>query len=453
MAEQLDSIEGKLISIDSDASSPSMVEDKAITEKTVVVLGVPRGGTTMVAGIVQRCGISLGNDLPTNLEDQAFVGVPIEDMVLSIAERNRTKSVWGWKYPRAAIYLPIIQEYLINPHYIIVWRDVFASSSRRRHSGESIHDALHWAHKIQEQNIEVTRNLSGPQLMISYEKAILDPVEAANQICDFLDIEKSFSEAAVRGFATPGSYKTNPDTDIRHVEDRALFSFRDNEYVFHITNKNDVVQKQHYLGKLYKQHELELLGQYVSDGQTIVDVGANIGNHTIFFAKSFPHSTVIPIEPSPAAIKILEANITASDCANIDTRFLGEGVSSSAGPALLQRGSANNLGNARITREMRYADLNEQDRNWFQEIRLSKGDDLLCATNVGFIKIDVAGHELEVLRGLGKTIQRCRPTISVTIEDHDLESFHRWMMEASYYEVSNVSTFASCKTYIIQPDL
>ena len=453
MAEQLESIEGKLISIDSDTSSRSMVEDKAITEKTVVVLGVPRGGTTMVAGIVQRCGISLGDDLPTNLEDQAFVGVPIEDMVLTIAERNRTKKVWGWKYPRAAIYLPIIQEYLINPHYIIVWRDVFAASSRRRHRGESMHDALRWAHKIQEQNIEVTRNLSGPQLMISYEKAILDPVEAANQMCDFLDIEKSFSEAAIRGFATPGSYKNNPDTDIRHVEDRALFTSGKYEYVFHVSNRNEIVQKKHYLGKLYKQHELELLQQFISDGDTIVDIGANIGNHTIFFAKNFPNSTVMPIEPSPAAIKILEANITANDCANIDTRFLGEGVSSSSGPALLQRGSANNLGNARVTREMTYADLNEQDRNWFQEIRLSKGDDLLFAIDVGFIKIDVAGHELEVLRGLEKTIERYRPAISVTIEDHDLESFHQWMIGANYHEVSNVSTFANGKTYIIQPDL
>ena len=63
---------------------------------TVVVFGVPRGGTTMMAGVVARCGVDIGSDLPVNLEDQAFVSRSNEQMIETIRERNASTSLWGW---------------------------------------------------------------------------------------------------------------------------------------------------------------------------------------------------------------------------------------------------------------------------------------------------------------------------------------------------------------------
>lgn len=40
-------------------------------------------------------------------------------------------------------------------------------------------------------------------------------------------------------------------------------------------------------------------------------------------------------------------------------------------------------------------------------------------TNVGFIKIDVEGHELAVLRGASKTIEREQPNLMVEVEGND----------------------------------
>ena len=40
--------------------------------RTFVVFGVPRGGTTMVARIVEQLGVPMGQNLPANYEDQAF---------------------------------------------------------------------------------------------------------------------------------------------------------------------------------------------------------------------------------------------------------------------------------------------------------------------------------------------------------------------------------------------
>ena len=418
--------------------------------KTVIVLGAPRGGTTMVAGIVQRCGVSLGDNLPTNLEDQSFVGAPVGDMLKTIEARNKARRIWGWKYPRAAIYLPQIEEHLINPHYIFVWRDIYTTSMRRHKSGRSQHDALSWAHDIQAQNIELARQLDAPQLMISYEKSILDPISTADRICEFLGLEKSYNAAAIRGFVAPGRYKSNPETDIRHYDDRVIFSNDGHEYVFAIDNQNEIVQRYHFSGELYKQAELNILKEYIQDGDLIIDVGANIGNHTLFFAKQFPSSTIIPIEPSPLAGDLLRENVRLNSNENIDTEYIGLGLCSENRSALLQRGPQNNLGSARIADAVSYAKLTEQEQKRFDKVTLVKGDDLFSRKPVRFIKVDAAGHELNVLEGLSATIKINHPKMSVTISDQKLRDFRTWMKQNEYQEICSVHKFAETKSYLIE---
>lgn len=174
---------------------------------TVVVFGVPRGGTTMVAGIVQRCGVDLGSKLPINLEDQAFVGKGIDKMVATIRERDSLDRIWGWKYPRASGYLCELEPHLRNPHYIVVWRDIFANSYRGLKKGSEMIDALKWAHKIQAQNIKVLEALKGPKLLISYEKALLNPVGLSESIMNFVGTKVKIDEDELLKFATPGTYK------------------------------------------------------------------------------------------------------------------------------------------------------------------------------------------------------------------------------------------------------
>lgn len=179
------------------------------TELTLVVLGTPRGGTTMVAGIAQRCGIDIGQNLPDNLEDPDFVEQEQDHMLSAILERNLTKSVWGWKFPRAAAYIPKIQSHLVNPHYIIVWRDIYSASRRRVVKGEDQIAALNWAQSVQEQNLRLIDKLNGPALMVSYARAVSEPAAIANDICEFVGIQPAYDITELYEFALPGSYKSS----------------------------------------------------------------------------------------------------------------------------------------------------------------------------------------------------------------------------------------------------
>lgn len=191
-----------------DIRKPAMVlgQPTQAEPPTVVIFGVTHGGTTMVAGIVQRCGVDLGPDLPHNLEDQAFAYRPLDEMVQTIRERNQG-GVWGWKFPRAASYLSQIHGELRNPHYIVVWRDIKAIAARSVRKGEPVIESLQWAHGVQAQNIRTLQDLPGPALLISYEKAVLDPVGLAEQVQEFLGLEAPLDRDDIAHFARPGTYK------------------------------------------------------------------------------------------------------------------------------------------------------------------------------------------------------------------------------------------------------
>ena len=188
------------------------VASEAEDARTFVVFGVPRGGTTMVARIVEQLGVPMGQDLPTNYEDHAFNFDFMPDefkadrskmrasLIDAIHQRNQSRSVWGWKYPRANIYLNQILEHVRRPHLICVLRDPLASSLRplsrknsRAKSGKItspiklMEQHLAW----QNRNLEIIRKANCPSLICSYEKAITNPVGFVAEMADFIDLGSS----------------------------------------------------------------------------------------------------------------------------------------------------------------------------------------------------------------------------------------------------------------------
>ncbi len=177
-------------------------------ERTIVVLGVPRGGTTMMAGVTQRCGIWLGSGLPGNLEDPDFVKKPMDHMLEAVKKRNAERKVWGWKYPAAVRYLPELHDELRNPHYIIVLRDPLASGLRELRGGDkSLLQALMNKHRLQLQNLQFAKSARAPFLFVSYERAIAHPVKCAEAVARFTGGQVPEDLDELIEFMKPESYK------------------------------------------------------------------------------------------------------------------------------------------------------------------------------------------------------------------------------------------------------
>jgi FkbM family methyltransferase len=146
-------------------------------------------------------------------------------------------------------------------------------------------------------------------------------------------------------------------------------------------------------------YELDLLmkcRELYLPGTAIIDVGANIGNHSIFFG-AIMNAPVYAFEPFPPNHALLELNIAANGLeGQIVTPVcaIGEAV----GVGSLHPGPPTNFGTARVSFGC-------------GETTVRSLDSLAIPGPVGLIKVDVEGAELPVLRGAEGLIHAWLPDI------------------------------------------
>jgi FkbM family methyltransferase len=158
----------------------------------------------------------------------------------------------------------------------------------------------------------------------------------------------------------------------------------------------------------YAPREFATWRPYLPAGGVVLDVGANIGAHTLPFATAVgAGGRVIAIEPQRAlfymlcgtiALGNLQYVITARHCA------MGREPGTVNVP-LLDYGTRNNFGGL----ELRGVDPTQVPCELVPCIPL----DSIRLDRLDFLKIDVEGMELDVLHGGKETITRFRPVISV----------------------------------------
>jgi len=160
------------------------------TPKTIVIMGVARGGTSLVAGTVRELGINLGVRLGENHEDPQFLTKDLDQLRKVIAKRNEKLSTWGWKMPHSIDYIAELQHDLRNPHFIFVWRNTLAAAiSQTRHSDADIHAGLNFAvQRLADMKAAVDK-VEYPTLLINYEQAIANKDAFIDTLAEFLDIE------------------------------------------------------------------------------------------------------------------------------------------------------------------------------------------------------------------------------------------------------------------------
>lgn len=152
------------------------------------------------------------------------------------------------------------------------------------------------------------------------------------------------------------------------------------------------------------ESELELLLRFCRRGDVVVDVGANIGSHTVAFARAVGESgEVVAFEPQRMPFQMLCGNVALNGLGNVRA---------------LQKGAGDQTGRATVPKLSWH-----EPHNW-GAVSLGKpeagGESVEVATLDGLhlescrlIKIDVEGMEPRVIRGAAEVIRRCRPFLFV----------------------------------------
>lgn len=204
------------------------------------------------------------------------------------------------------------------------------------------------------------------------------------------------------------------------------------------TGLNPTLERTQLRGVFFEQRELEGVAAYVPPGAVIVDVGANTGNHTVFFACILMAALVIPLEPNPQAVTVLTATIAANDLTNVDTSRLGVGVGEQSGQMFVQTGRRGHLGTVRLAPQGDLA---------VQVIPL----DALISETVDFIKIDVENMEMAVLSGARQLFGRDRPVALVEVQDDNAMPFLAFIDEL-HYRIERVFADRGYANYLIVPE-
>lgn len=161
---------------------------------------------------------------------------------------------------------------------------------------------------------------------------------------------------------------------------------------------------------LYEKENLALLLALLGamTEPVVLDVGANIGNHTLAFATRA--SAVHAFEPIPRIHALLNRNVGDNGLAHVSVHNLA--LSDTAGSDTIYMVLDGNYG----------ASSFDQRREGTEPVTVNKvvGDSFLAdrgVTRVDLVKIDVEAHEVYVLRGLMQTLRRDLPVITMEWND------------------------------------
>ena len=138
---------------------------------------------------------------------------------------------------------------------------------------------------------------------------------------------------------------------------------------------------------------------------TFIDVGANIGNHSLYFSKI--SKKVFSYEPNPNTYELLKFNTRNIPNINI----FNIGISNKNEKKFLNESNFN-IGDSSIV-SLREKQNFKKDGITVHEINSFKLDDLKDFSNeeISMIKIDVEGHELEVMVGAENLIKKNKPLL------------------------------------------
>jgi FkbM family methyltransferase len=158
----------------------------------------------------------------------------------------------------------------------------------------------------------------------------------------------------------------------------------------------------------------------VENVRTIVDIGANVGLASIYFASIYPDASIYAFEPDPGSFELLRSNVVPLPT----IRAFGHGLFERDGTARLHLGTKT-PGSSSIG-------ISHLNGNAVSEIRLRDAAaalDELDIAAIDILKIDTEGCELPILRRLGPRLSGAKIVYLEYHDDDDRRAIDRLLQE------------------------
>ncbi len=191
--------------------------------KTVIVLGMHRSGSSLVAGILHHLGVNMGRRLlgpkfdnpkgfyenlnflylnerllhsaggtwynPPSAERIKELDKAYSTIIKTLVDQEKSE-LWGWKDPRTVITLPLYMSYVKQPCFVVVHRNPLAiAMSLHRRDGFSVEEGLTLFSVYTNRLAKwLLRWPKIDRLHLQYEQCIAEPQAMIDRIKEFIGI-------------------------------------------------------------------------------------------------------------------------------------------------------------------------------------------------------------------------------------------------------------------------
>jgi FkbM family methyltransferase len=164
----------------------------------------------------------------------------------------------------------------------------------------------------------------------------------------------------------------------------------------------------------FETNEVAFVRSILQPGMTVLDLGAHHGLYTLLASKRVaPGGKVFAFEPSPRERRALRQHVLLNLCRNVTIQGLALGSENTRANLFVVEGSQTGCNSLRppdvfcVTSPVRVRVIRLDD--WLDSQRIDQVD---------FIKLDVEGAELDVLKGAERLLnRRPRPVILAEVQD------------------------------------
>ena len=169
----------------------------------------------------------------------------------------------------------------------------------------------------------------------------------------------------------------------------------------------------------YEEEELNEIKHYIPENAVILDIGANIGNHSLYWASKCRVNKIYAFEPVPETFNILRKNVENNFPEKI--KILNIGLSDVSSHAAIKNFGHGNIG----------ATVIEKSENGL--LQVDKLDNLsIEEEHIDFVKIDVEGHEIFTLRGGVETLKKHKPVVFIEMWHDNFKQGHKILTNLGY---------------------
>lgn len=164
----------------------------------------------------------------------------------------------------------------------------------------------------------------------------------------------------------------------------------------------------------YENEEIEKIIENLNEASVFFDIGANVGIYSISVAKKFSDIHIFAFEPVPETVEILKENIVRNNVASKISIF-DEAVS-------------NTDGFINLTLDFHSSNYVTNNNSYYNKksvktVTIDKFVEENKIENIDLMKIDVEGHEYNVLEGSIRALDTFKPIILIELIERNDQIF------------------------------